>query len=85
MVLQAYDFMELYRQYGCELQIGGSDQWGNITAGIELSRRMLNKTVYGLTFPLLEKSDGTKFGKLRQERYGSIPRKHRPINFISFG
>ena len=74
MVLQAYDFMELKREYGCELQIGGSDQWGNITAGIELCRRVLNKTVYGLTFPLLEKSDGTK---VWQDRDGNVMARSR--------
>ncbi len=84
MVLQAYDFMELYRQYGCELQIGGSDQWGNITAGIELSRRMLNKTVYGLTFPLLEKSDGTKFGKTETGTLWLDPEKTSPYQFYQF-
>ena len=63
MVIQAYDFMELFRAHGCELQIGGSDQWGNITAGIELIRRRLGGQVYGLTFPLLLNADGSKFGK----------------------
>ncbi|MDE2998250.1 MAG: tyrosine--tRNA ligase [Gemmatimonadota bacterium] len=63
MVIQAYDFMELFQAHGCELQIGGSDQWGNITAGIELIRRRLGGQAYGLTFPLLEKADGSKFGK----------------------
>lgn len=63
MVIQAYDFMELFQAHGCELQIGGSDQWGNITAGIELIRRRLGGQAHGLTFPLLEKADGSKFGK----------------------
>lgn len=63
MLLQAYDFAELNRQYGCELQIGGSDQWGNITAGIDLGRRLHGVQLYGLTLPLLTKSDGTKMGK----------------------
>ncbi len=63
MVIQAYDFMELFRTHGCELQIGGSDQWGNITAGIELIRRRLGGQAHGLTFPLLQKADGAKFGK----------------------
>ncbi len=84
MVLQAYDFMELNREYGCELQIGGSDQWGNITAGIELCRRMLNKTVYGLTFPLLEKSDGTKFGKTETGTLWLDPEKTSPYQFYQF-
>lgn len=63
MLLQAFDFYLLARDKGCELQIGGSDQWGNITAGIELTRKKLGKTVYGLTLPLITNSDGTKFGK----------------------
>ena len=84
MVLQAYDFMELNREYGCELQIGGSDQWGNITAGIELCRRMLYKTVYGLTFPLLEKSDGTKFGKTETGTLWLDPEKTSPYQFYQF-
>jgi tyrosyl-tRNA synthetase len=63
MLLQAFDFYHLKDAHNCELQIGGSDQWGNITAGIELSRRKLNQTVYGLTLPLITNADGTKFGK----------------------
>jgi tyrosyl-tRNA synthetase len=84
MVLQAYDFAELNRQYGCELQIGGSDQWGNITAGIELVRRSLEKTVYGLTFPLLAKSDGTKFGKTESGAIWLDPAKTSPYQFYQF-
>jgi tyrosyl-tRNA synthetase len=63
MLLQAFDFMVLCRDHNCELQIGGSDQWGNITAGIELARKKLGKQVYGLTLPLITNADGTKFGK----------------------
>ena len=63
MLLQAFDFYVLCRDQKCELQIGGSDQWGNITAGIDLTRRKLGQTVYGLTLPLITNSDGTKFGK----------------------
>lgn len=63
MLLQAYDFMHLAEQQDCRLQIGGSDQWGNITAGIDLTRRKLGKTVYGLTFPLLTTASGEKMGK----------------------
>jgi tyrosyl-tRNA synthetase len=62
-LLQAYDFRELSRRHGCTMQMGGSDQWGNITAGIELIRRMDGAAAYGLTHPLVAKSDGTKFGK----------------------
>jgi len=63
MLLQAYDFVHLSQKLGCELQVGGSDQWGNITAGVELARRMHSSRVLGLTTPLLTKSDGTKMGK----------------------
>ena len=63
MILQAYDFMELHRRYGCILQMGGSDQWGNIVNGIDLTRRVVEGEVYGLTSPLLTTSDGKKMGK----------------------
>ncbi len=63
MILQAYDFMELNRRYGCLLQMGGSDQWGNIINGIDLTRRVIDSEVYGLTTPLLTTSDGKKMGK----------------------
>ncbi len=62
-LLQAYDFAHLYRAEGCRLQIGGSDQWGNITAGVELTRRLHGARVFGLVWPLLERSDGKKFAK----------------------
>lgn len=63
MILQGYDFLELNRRYGCDLQIGGSDQWGNIINGIELTRRVDGKEVFGLTTPLLETASGQKMGK----------------------
>ncbi|HXA44694.1 MAG TPA: tyrosine--tRNA ligase, partial [Candidatus Angelobacter sp.] len=63
MLLQAFDFMVLARDQQCELQIGGSDQWGNITVGIELTRKKLGKQVFGLTLPLITNADGSKFGK----------------------
>ncbi|MBZ0122560.1 MAG: tyrosine--tRNA ligase [Roseovarius sp.] len=63
MILQAYDFLELNRRYGCRLQMGGSDQWGNIVNGIDLTRRVLDHEIYGLTSPLLTTSDGRKMGK----------------------
>lgn len=63
MILQAYDFLELYRRHGCRLQMGGSDQWGNIVNGIDLTRRVLDKEIWGLTSPLLTTSDGRKMGK----------------------
>ncbi|WP_182867692.1 tyrosine--tRNA ligase [Stieleria mannarensis] len=63
MLLQAYDFVHLCREHGCLIQAGGSDQWGNVTAGIDLARRMLGKQVFGMTAPLLTTSDGRKMGK----------------------
>ncbi len=63
MILQAYDFLELYRRHSCLLQMGGSDQWGNIINGIDLTRRVLDRELYGLTSPLLTTSDGRKMGK----------------------
>jgi len=63
MLLQAFDFYHLCRDFNCELQVGGSDQWGNITAGIDLTRKKLGRHVFGLTQPLITKADGSKFGK----------------------
>ncbi len=63
MILQAYDYLELSRQYGCQLQMGGSDQWGNIVNGIELARRMDGAELFGVTTPLITKADGSKMGK----------------------
>ncbi len=63
MILQAYDFLELYRRFGCRLQMGGSDQWGNIVNGIELTRRIAGAEVFGLTTPLMTTADGRKMGK----------------------
>ncbi|MBI3416124.1 MAG: tyrosine--tRNA ligase [Verrucomicrobia bacterium] len=63
MLLQAFDFFVLCRDYGCELQIGGSDQWGNITAGIDLCRKKFHRQVFGVTVPLITNADGSKFGK----------------------
>ncbi|MFN6977664.1 MAG: tyrosine--tRNA ligase, partial [Gemmobacter sp.] len=63
MILQAYDFLELYRRHGCRLQMGGSDQWGNIVNGVDLTRRVLDVEIWGLTTPLLTTSDGRKMGK----------------------
>jgi tyrosyl-tRNA synthetase len=63
MILQAYDFLELHRRYGCLLQMGGSDQWGNIVNGVDLTRRVISGEVFGLTTPLLTTSDGKKMGK----------------------
>jgi tyrosyl-tRNA synthetase len=66
IILQAYDFAELARRFGCEVQIGGSDQWGNIVGGVELSRRMDGRTLFGLTTPLLTTASGDKMGKTAQ-------------------
>jgi tyrosyl-tRNA synthetase len=63
MILQAYDFLELYRRYGCRLQMGGSDQWGNIVNGVDLTRRVLDAEIFGLTTPLMVTADGRKMGK----------------------
>jgi tyrosyl-tRNA synthetase len=63
MLLQAYDFLQFHQNHGCDLQIGGSDQWGNITMGIELIRKTVQSEAFGLTTPLVVKADGTKFGK----------------------
>lgn len=66
MILQAYDFLELYKKYGCVLQLGGSDQWGNIINGVELIRRVLRKEAFGITTPLITTSSGAKMGKTAQ-------------------
>ena len=84
-LLQAYDFLQLYDAHGCRLQIGGSDQWGNIVAGMDLTRRLReDATTYGLTFPLLTKSDGTKFGKTERGNVWLDPEKTSPYQFYQF-
>ncbi len=84
MILQSLDFAELYRQYGCGLQIGGSDQWGNITGGIDLTRRLHGKQVFGLTLPLVTKADGTKFGKTESGTIWLDATKTSPYAFYQF-
>jgi len=84
MLLQAFDFMVLCRDYNCELQIGGSDQWGNITAGIDLCRKKLGKTVYGLTLPLITNADGTKFGKTEAGAVWLDPKRTSVYRFYQF-
>lgn len=84
MLLQSYDFAELYKRYDCTLQIGGSDQWGNITGGIDLTRRMHGGQTYGLTVPLITKSDGTKFGKTEGGAVWLDPKKTSPYMFYQF-
>src|SRR3546814_17130407 len=68
MILQGYDFLELSRRAGCRLQMGGSDQWGNIVNGIELARRVDSTEVYGVTTPLITTADGSKMGKTMSGR-----------------
>jgi len=84
MLLQAYDFYVLCRDYNCELQIGGSDQWGNITAGIDLIRKKLGKTVFGLTMPLITTASGTKFGKTEAGAVWLDPAKTSVYKFYQF-
>lgn len=84
MLLQSLDFAELYNRYDCTLQIGGSDQWGNITGGIDLTRRLHGGQVYGLTLPLVTKADGTKFGKTESGTIWLDPAKTSPYAFYQF-
>ncbi|MEP1962968.1 tyrosine--tRNA ligase [Tateyamaria sp.] len=84
MILQAYDFMELHRLYGCILQMGGSDQWGNIVNGIDLTRRVIEGEVYGLTSPLLTTSDGKKMGKSQSGAVWLNPEMLSPYEFWQF-
>ncbi|MFP3036667.1 MAG: tyrosine--tRNA ligase [Arsenophonus sp. ER-BJ3-MAG3] len=83
-LLQSYDFANLYYQYNVELQIGGSDQWGNITSGINLTRRLHKKQVFGLTMPLISKSNGIKFGKTEAGTIWLDPKKTSPYKFYQF-
>jgi tyrosyl-tRNA synthetase len=84
MILQSYDFAELNRRFDCGLQLGGSDQWGNITGGIDLARRLNGEQVYGLTMPLITKSDGTKFGKTEAGTIWLDPARTSPYAFYQF-
>ena len=84
MLLQAFDFYHLAKEAGCELQIGGSDQWGNITAGIELTRKKISKQVYGLTLPLITNADGSKFGKSVSGAIWLDPKKTSVYKFYQF-
>ena len=84
MLLQAYDFAHLNKEYGCELQIGGSDQWGNVTAGIDLGRRMNSVQLYGMTCPLLTKSDGAKMGKTESGAVWLSPERTSPYQFYQY-
>jgi tyrosyl-tRNA synthetase len=84
MLLQAFDFMVLARDHNCELQIGGSDQWGNITAGMDLIRKKLQRSAFGLTLPLITKADGTKFGKTEGGSVWLDPKKTSVYRFYQF-
>ncbi len=84
MVLQAYDYLHLNQNYGCELQAGGSDQWGNITAGADLIRRVTGATVYGLTLPLVTQADGAKLGKTEAGAIWLDEKRTTPYQFYQY-
>ncbi len=84
MLLQAYDFVHLLEHHQCELQVGGSDQWGNITAGIDLGRRMKGAQLFGATWPLLTKADGTKMGKTESGAVWLSPARTSPYAFYQY-
>jgi tyrosyl-tRNA synthetase len=84
MLLQAYDFVHLYEHHGCELQVGGSDQWGNITAGIDLARRLRGVQLYGCTCPLLLRSDGGKMGKTESGALWLSADRTGPYHFYQY-
>jgi tyrosyl-tRNA synthetase len=84
MVLQAYDFLELSRRHNCLLQMGGSDQWGNIVAGIDLIRRESQKTAFGITFPLITTSSGAKMGKTAKGAVWLDPQRTSPYEYFQF-
>jgi tyrosyl-tRNA synthetase len=84
MILQSYDFVVLNKQYDCTIQMGGSDQWGNITSGMDLIRRMNSRQAYAITYPLITNSDGTKFGKSMGNAVWLDPQKTSPYSFFQF-
>src|SRR5262249_15494706 len=84
MLLQGFDFYHLRRHFACELQIGASDQWGNITVGTELTRKKLAATVWGLVFPLLTKADGSKYGKAATGTVWLDATRTSPYRFYQF-
>jgi len=84
LLLQAYDFLVLYDRYGCTLQMGGSDQWGNITAGCDLIRRVRGASTHALVFPLVTNSSGTKFGKTEAGTIWLDPKRTSPYRFFQF-
>ena len=84
MILQAYDFLELFNQHQCRLQMGGSDQWGNIVAGIDLIRRVRSETAFGITFPLITTSSGAKMGKTASGAVWLDPERTSPYDYYQF-
>src|SRR5437870_4932989 len=84
LVLQAYDFLQLFDRYGCALQMGGSDQWGNITAGIDLIRKIRAKKAHGLVWPLMKTAAGTKFGKTESGTVWLDAQRTSPFKFFQF-
>ncbi len=84
VLLQSNDYLELYRRHGCDLQLGGSDQWGNITAGVDLIRRVTGDRVHALSTPLLTKADGTKFGKTESGSLWLDPALTSPYAFYQY-
>jgi tyrosyl-tRNA synthetase len=84
LLLQAYDFLQLFDRYGCVLQMGGSDQWGNITAGIDLIRKVRGQKAHGLVWPLMKTASGTKFGKTEAGTIWLDPARTRPFRFYQF-
>jgi len=84
MLLQAWDFLQLFDRHGCRLQLGGSDQWGNITEGVDLVRRLRKVQAFGLTAPLITKADGTKFGKTESGTIWLDPARTSPYQFFQY-
>jgi tyrosyl-tRNA synthetase len=84
LVLQAYDYLQLFDRHGCTLQLGGSDQWGNITAGIELIRKLRGQKVHGLVWPLMTTASGVKFGKTEAGAVWLDPSRTSPFHFYQF-
>ncbi len=84
LLLQSYDFLQLFREHGCRFQFGGQDQWGNITAGIDLIRRVTGEKAYGVTFPLITTTSGVKFGKTETGAVWLDPERTSPYRFYQF-
>ncbi len=84
MIMQSYDFLELFRRHNCKMQLGGNDQWSNILGGVELIRRVENASAYGMTFTLLQTSDGKKMGKTQKGALWISPEKTTPYEFFQY-